>query len=285
MSIKEILKKYSSIEIDLLLSHILGKPKEFLFMSQRISLSANQLTRLDTMAQRRLKGEPIAYILGYKDFCGLRFKVNKDVLIPRPETEWLVERIMKYEVGIRNKGLRILDMGTGSGCIAVTLGKQFSINNFQFSITGADISSKSLKMARENARHHHTKIKFIQSDLFKNIDGKFDIIIANLPYVPAKMLRRHLLHKPSPFPPTNPFAGLAYEPAFALTDGGSSWQIYRRFFQQVGPHLNPKSLIYLEIDPAQKKELPQIIKKYLPNAEVKFYKDFRNLWRYVVIQV
>ncbi len=300
MTVKEVFKKYSSIEVDLLLSHILGKSKEFIFLRPQKKLSSYQVKKLSSLAKRREKGEPIAYILGYKDFLGLRFKVNKNVLIPRPETEELVQKAIKRlkDLKLKDSKVRILDVGTGSGCIAVSLANQLSAN-YPVRLYASDISLKALAVAKQNARKYGAKIKFIQSDLFERVEGRFDIIVANLPYVPAKMLRKHLLHRPTPPSSSNPFAGLAYEPVFALTDGGSSWHIYKRFFQQVGAHLNltpssdgvtlsndrVKSLIYLEIDPAQKKELPEIIKKYLPKANVKFYKDFNNFWRYVEISI
>src|SRR3989344_4348414 len=94
MTIKDVIKKHNKIEIELLFSHLLGKSKEFLYLFPAHELTRIQANRLTQMVRRREKGEPIAYILGYKDFMGLRFKVNRDVLIPRPETEWLVERVL-----------------------------------------------------------------------------------------------------------------------------------------------------------------------------------------------
>src|SRR5207245_2413791 len=114
-----------SIEIELLLSHILGKSKEFLFVRPQNKLTAGQSSALLKLISRRQKGEPVAYLLGYKDFAGLRFKVNKDVLIPRPESEWLVERVKRLEL----RGKKILDMGTGSGCIAISIAKKLRVES------------------------------------------------------------------------------------------------------------------------------------------------------------
>jgi release factor glutamine methyltransferase len=280
MNISSILKKYNKIEIELLLAHVLKKPKEFLYMESASQISASQLIRLQTLIKRRLNGEPIAYILGYKDFYGLRFKVNKNVLIPRSETEWIVENVVqaiglqkRQADGVHYKAtspINILDVGTGSGAIAISLAKEFKIKNLEFRITASDISSASLKVAKQNAKANKVKIKFIKSDLFKNISGKFDIIIANLPYVPKKVYKQKLNN-------------LKWEPKTALIDPVKDFNIYTKFFEQVASQLNPSASIYLEIDPLQKKLLPKIIKKYLPKADIKFHKDLNNLWRFVKI--
>jgi release factor glutamine methyltransferase len=291
MKIIEALKKYPDVETELLLSHILKTTKEFLFMNGEKELTRNQEAKLTLLISRRLKGEPVAYILGYKDFFGYRFKVNKHVLIPRPETEGLVElaldRIKNYELRIKNaKVLKILDVGTGSGCVAVSLAKILpgAIHASRFIIHASDISSKALKVAKENALRHKAKIKFIHSDLFKNISGQYDVVVANLPYVPMKMLRKHLLHR-GEFDAQDPFAGLKYEPKFALTDGTSIWLIYKRFFEEVRAHLYRGAVILLEIDPSARKFLTEYQKKYLPQAKVNFYRDSGRLWRYMEIKM
>jgi release factor glutamine methyltransferase len=286
MTIKEALKQFQAIEIDLLLSHILGKPKEFLFVNRGHRLSRKEANRLTQIVNRRMAGEPIAYILGYKDFAGLRFKVNKNVLIPRPESEWLVERVVEgYELRVTGSNIRILDLGTGSGCLAISVVAQLATRNSQPNnciITASDISPAALEVAKQNAKKYNAKIKFIKSDLFQNISGKFDIIIGNLPYVPMKMLNKFMLGKQK-FEAHDPFAGLKFEPISALTDGTLSFQIYRRFFEQVGGHVNKGGLILLEIDPSSKKFLIEYQQKNLPSGRLKFYKDYNGLLRYAEI--
>lgn len=308
MIIQEALKKYLSIEIDLLLSHVLGKPKEFLYLRGADELTRRQADELTRMVKRREKGEPVAYLLGYKDFCGLRFEVNKDVLIPRPETEGLVERVVqalallkKQAEGLRYKAgrqIKILDLGTGSGAIIISVYKGLRAKGLglSYEFVASDISAKALKVAKANdknlfpgsalisRRMSAGSIKFVHSDLFENIDGKFDVIVANLPYVPLKLLHRFIHHKQK-LAHDDPFQGLKYEPAFALTDGSSSWQIYRRFFEQVGAHLSPISIIYLETDPASRKFIERYQKKYLPARQIKFYKDLNHFWRYAEIKI
>ena len=267
----------------MLVSHVLGKPKEYLYINGKKSLSSHQAKSLSSLVARRKKGEPIAYILGYKDFCGLRFKVNKNVLIPRPESEELVHKVYQvckvYKV---SRPLKILDLGTGSGCIAISLSKK--LRSATFNLTASDISSTALLIAKQNAKKHHAKIKFIKSDLFKNIKGKFDVIVANLPYVPIKMLNKYMMSKQN-LAVDDPFAGLKFEPLSALTDGTLSFQIYRRFFEQVGGHINKGGLILLEIDPSSKKFLIEYQQKNLPSGRMKFYRDFNGLLRYAEIRV
>lgn len=259
MRVRGALKKYHFIEIELLLSQVLGKPKEFLFMHPEYNLTTKQINNLTKFIKRRQKGEPIAYILGFKDFCGLRFKVNKNVLIPRPETEWLVERIAKIE----KKGIRVLDLGTGSGCIAITLAQLHP----KWRIFASDISKKALEVAKVNAKKHQAQIKFIRSNLFNNIKARFDFIVANLPYVPAYDYKKLK-------------SGLKFEPKLALLERKG---LYQDFFSQIGGHLTSRAKIYLEIDPKTKPYIISYTKKYLPKAGVKFYRDLHKFWRYAEI--
>ncbi|MFI5205575.1 MAG: HemK/PrmC family methyltransferase, partial [Candidatus Paceibacterales bacterium] len=189
---------------------------------------------------------------------------------PRPETEEIVHKIYQVcKVFKVDRPIKILDLGTGSGCIAIALKKMAKST---FDITASDISPAALKVARQNAKKHRTKIKFTKSDLFKNIKGKFDLIVANLPYVPKKVYGLN-------------FDNLKYEPVSALTDGTKSFQIYRRFFEQIGGHLSFRPVILLEIDPSSREFVTEYQKKFLPSAEIKFYKDFNNFWRYAEIKI
>ncbi len=281
MTLRQALIKYEKVEIDLLLSEVLKKPREFLYLNPEKSLSADQLISLSALVKRRLKGEPIAYILGYKDFMGLRFKVNRYTLIPRPETEWVVERVVQA-IGLLNgqgnalhyKGtMRVLDVGTGSGCIAVSIAKQLhksQIINNKFQITASDISSQALKVAKQNAKAHKVFVQFVLSDLLDNVKGNFDIIIANLPYVPQTDYR--LLIK-----------DLKYEPKNAIFAKENGIVIIRKLLEQIADLKYQPVLVYLEFDPRQKALLSKLIKKTLPSYKVEFFKDLSNFWRYVEI--
>jgi release factor glutamine methyltransferase len=290
MTIKEALRRYNKIEIKLLLEHILKKPKEFLFMNPEVRISENRKIRLEQMVKRRQKGEPIAYILGYKDFYGLRFKVDKDVLIPRPETEILVEKTIERLKDLRlkdsNRALRILDVGTGSGCIAVCLGGCCAKIPFALckgnlcTVFASDISKKALKVAKENAKKHNVKVKFIHSDILacpvvnpssttgENIKMSFDIIIANLPYLPEKFIK-----------------DLKFEPKTALYAKEKGLFLIHELLSQIAKLEKKPKYIFLEFDPRQKNLLQKLIKRILPKAEAKFYRDLNNFWRVAEVRL
>ncbi len=276
MTISEALRAYTDIEADLLVSAILKKPKEFLYLSPHTKLTPAQTTRLERFARQRRAGKPIAYILGYKYFYGLKFKVNKHVLIPRPETEWLVEHAGLRVQGIGNrkskKAIRILDVGTGSGCIAISIAHAYTLHPtpYTLSVTASDISEQALMVAKQNARTHQVNIHFVQSDLFKNIRGTYDLITANLPYVPQGMYEL-LYHN------------LKFEPKVAITDGGEVWDVYRRFFSAVPKHLAPGGTVLMEMDDGAKPAMQRMIKALLPSYKVAFVKDLGGLWRFIAI--
>ncbi len=285
MSIREALRKYHDVEIELLLAYILKKPKEFLFMHPEMKLSSYQVKKLSSMAGRRQRGEPIAYILGYKDFYGLRFKVNRSVLIPRPETEWLIQQVQsaKFQMQSGKQKIRILDVGTGSGAIIVSLAKTLTPSNSpsdkgrdkhaneSYEFYASDVSKKALAAARENAKRHKVKIKFAQSDLLADIKERFDAIIANLPYVPREIYDLK-------------FKDLRFEPGLALVDPKKDFDIYERFLRQAPEHLRFGGAVYLEMDPKTKAFIAKWGKKYMPGARANFFKDFNGLWRYAIIR-
>lgn len=287
MTIAEILKQFPEIESDALLSHIIKQPKEFLYVHGDTKLTNKQLAEFIKLAKRRSSGVPLAYVIGYKYFYGLKFAVNRHVLIPRPESEWLVDKALKFIRANQSEGkkplsskreskklpknfnkrkLKVIDVGTGSGCIAISIAKHTK-NSVQTSAT--DISLKTLAVAQNNAKCHDVTIQFYHSDLLSGIRGKFDIIIANLPYVPVTdyiILRESLKH----------------EPMHALTDGTDNSTLIQKFAEQALKKLAPNGIILLEIDPSSKPIL-QKLKKKMPSASMKFAKDLRGLWRYCLI--
>jgi release factor glutamine methyltransferase len=254
----------------------------------------------------------VAYILGYKDFMGLRFKVNKDVLIPRPETEELVEQVIKsvkllgYPVkknspsllpfgklrtcfgqrGGKGGVIKILDVGTGSGCIAVAIAKQLQqvqISNIKYQIYASDVSQKALAVAKHNAKTHRVKIKFIHSDILQNIRMKLDVIVANLPYLPTKALAKEGGLKAWKNNTSTETVGLKFEPQQALFTKEHGLYYIRSLLEQIaGQKQQPKS-IFLEFDPRQKQELNRVIKKYLPDTRIEFFKDLFGRWRFCQI--
>jgi len=267
MIVGQALKKYSGFEIELLLAHVLKKPKEFLFLNPDYKLSSHQAKKLLGLVGRRAKGEPIAYILGYKDFMGLRFKVSKNVLIPRPETEWVVQEIVS-RVKAQKRQMKILDVGTGSGCIAISLARGLQI---QAQVYASDVSDKALAVARKNARALRARVRFIQSDLLTKVKFLPEILVANLPYGWRDWKNNSSAET----------LGLKFEPHKALFAKEGGLSEIRRLLEAVAKLTKPPKSVYLEFDPRQKKALSDLAKKNLPDYRQIFHKDYSNFWRYL----
>ena len=240
-------------------------------------LTAAQQVAYDQATQRRLQNEPIQYILGHTEFYGLRLKVTRAVLIPRPETELLVEAALARIA----PDARILDIGTGSGAIAIAL----AVHLPQASITAVDLSPEALAVARENARTHRVadRIAFLESDLLNAIAEVeqaershreavqhgtkcFDAIASNPPYVPST--DAETLH-----PQVRDF-----EPAQALYAGPDGLEIYRRLIPQAREHLAPNGLLALEIGYGQRDAIAALLAGW---REVEFLLDLQQIPRTV----
>lgn len=248
--------KLTSVGIDsarldslILLEHIQGVPRESLLARPEFELSNDDVVKLNVLLGRRQKFEPIAYLTGTRQFYGLDFDVDSSVLVPRPETEKLVEYIIK---SLKQK-TRVLDMGTGSGVIAISLKK----NRDDLEVSASEISDSALKVARLNASKHNVFIGFIKSDLFEQIRAQkqYDCIAANLPYVSLDKLSEQ--------------SELKHEPAIALfSDEGDGLNIYRKFFRQVAEYLVPETgFVVIEHDPAQFDSLVKIAKEIKMTAK------------------
>jgi release factor glutamine methyltransferase len=227
-------------------------------------ISFKQQNTIENAVIRRTRFEPIQYILGETEFYGLKIKVDNSVLIPRPETEYLVEKIIK-ENEIPNC---ILEIGTGSGCIAIALKKHFSNSN----ITATDISELALKIANKNAENNSMQIKFQQSDLFENISGKFDIIVSNPPYI-TKDEYDNL-----------PEEILNFEPEKALLAEDKGLFFYKKILSQAKEFLKKNGKIYFEIGHEQGQKVKEIALDAGFN-EIEIVKDLNGFDRIVRIEV
>ncbi|MFC1598954.1 peptide chain release factor N(5)-glutamine methyltransferase [Patescibacteria group bacterium] len=272
MTIKEIIIKYSAnligksaspiLDIELLLAKTINQAKEYLYKNPDKKLTTKQLKFFLNLVERRSKGEPIAYILGYQEFFNLKLKVNKNVLIPRPETELLVEQVLEFTK--TNKIKSIADIGTGSGAIIIALAK-----NLKAEFYGSDISSQALALAKENAKTHKVKIKFYKGNLLEPLKSdQLDIIVANLPYLTTKELN-------------NP--SIQHEPKLALAGGKDGLNIFIEFFQHLKQYNQRPKLILLEIGYKQAQSLKNISKIYLPKYKYKVKKDLCGLDRIAII--
>jgi release factor glutamine methyltransferase len=288
-TIKEILTKYhqklDSLDLELLIANSIKKPREFVLAHPEYEISKlkiENLIRRGGKISRRKRGEPLAYIFGQKEFFGLDFKVNKAVLVPRPETEMLVEEVLK----LQPKNKTIIDVGTGSGNIIISLAK-FWTRNVQdrrhfVSFYATDISTKALVAAKQNARLHKVdkKIKFLRGNLLepfmkhleksklKSIDL---IILANLPYLSKKIYDATAVDVRK------------YEPKEALFSKNDGLAHYEKILKQI-KRIQPAcrmlhTICYFEISPEQKTKLQKIIRLNLPKAEVSFLRDLAGKWR------
>lgn len=210
------------------------------------------------------KGYPIQYLIGYVDFYGFNIKVNKNVLIPRPETEFLVEKVINFTKKFKFGSPTILDLCTGSASIAVALKK-----NIKSKVYASDISKKALKVAKENSISNNVEITFIKSNLFKNIKNiKFDIIVSNPPYVSTKEKLSSEVLK---------------EPHKALFSGKNGLRHITKILKDAKNYMKDKSFLALEINSFSEKEIKKIIKKYYKNIEYSFEKDLTGKTRYLFI--
>jgi release factor glutamine methyltransferase len=229
-------------------------------------LNENQLAKLREFVKRRVKHEPLQYILGEAPFCGFMFKCDKRALIPRPETELLVQEAINYLSGINKNTPKILEIGTGSGCIAIALSKSFPDS----SIIATDIHEDTLALAGENAKLFNAEnITFIKSDFLTDLpEDVYDIVISNPPYIPqSKMaiLSNEILD---------------FEPHNALTDFDEGLKFYHKFAEVFDTIVN-KGTLFLEIDGRNTSEIISIFPENKFQTEV--IKDLSNLDRIIKI--
>lgn len=242
-TIKDIIEQSGIVkqEVVLLIAHVLRKPKEYVIAHDDSQLTNRQVRKINKLIQRRQNNEPIAYLIGEKEFYGRNFRVNKSVLIPRPETETIIDVIKR----IAKENDTVIDIGTGSGCIAITL----KLENPNLNVTASDISKKALKTAKENAENLNADVKFVKSDLLKNVRNytKYDIITANLPYVDEKWKTGE---------------EIKFEPKTALFADGNGLEIVKQLVEQAKDYIKPGGFLVLELDPCQHKEIVKFAENF-----------------------
>ncbi len=256
------------LDAEVLLIHTIKKSKEYIFTNPEKKLSATQVQKYKSLIKRRVKFEPVAYLTGEKEFYGLNFIVNKNVLIPRPETELLVENIINY-VGQRK--ITLIDVGTGSGAIAITLKTALPKTR----IIATDISTTALAIAKKNADLHKADIEFIKTNLIDKINTKIDVIAANLPYVPdAEKEIKNIYSAP-----------LKFEPTEALYGGKYGLDVYEKLFQQINKLAWKPKIIFCEIGATYINKTKQLTSKYFPQAKIEIKKDLCGKDRLLIIRL
>jgi len=269
------------LTIELLLGHLLKKKRMQLYLEFERDLDEKTLALLREMVKRRVAGEPLQYITGETEFCGLKFVVDKRVLIPRPETELLVEKVVermktedrrqKTEDGERKEVFKIVDVGTGSGCIAISLAKKVP----GVEITAIDASAEALEVARGNAKLHEVEknVRFLKSDLLDELGSSFvaDVIVSNPPYIADGELAKL------------PKEVRDFEPVRALAAGEDGLKVIHRLVTTARRLLSPSGFMALEIGAGQRPAVEGIFVQQGYEV-VEVVKDLQGHERVIVAQ-
>lgn len=275
--IKDIFKKFKDldqIDLEIFLAEILHKDRPFIFAHTEQKLSLWQYLKLNYFIYQRKQGFSVAAIIQHKEFYGLDFYVNKDTLIPRPDTEIMIDKAIAAIKELKPEAL-LIDIGTGSGCIPISILKNLPKPTQAFAI---DISKKALKVARRNAKTHGLNINFLRGNLLEPVIKKIPlkiknvIITANLPYLTEKQFQTE--------------QSIWREPKIALVAKNNGLALYEELFKQIKLIQNNYNLIiFLEIDPSQTEAISKIIKQDFPKASFDIKKDLSGLDRLVKINL
>lgn len=266
------------LDVKVLLSASLDKDSVFLLTHPENLLTNREYSKFRRLIRRRKALEPIAYILGHKEFYGYDFRVNKKVLVPRPETEFLVDKSLEIiKNNINGKKATVLDMGTGSGCVIVSIAKTlfdtgYPMANIKF--YASDSSKSALVIARKNAKNLYMNkyIRFFYSNLFlnKRLPKKYDLIAANLPYVPMSSKKRKKLP-------------IDFEPRDAIFAKNKGREIVFRFLDSFRTQISARYLL-LELDPRNIESIRKYTKNIFDNAQIEIKKDLAGKARYLFIE-
>lgn len=257
----------SRLGAELLLAHVLACKRIELYLQFERILTQGELADYRSFIQRRIKREPVQYILGETEFMGLPFKVSPAVLIPRPDTELLVDCAIEYLRENNFQQPRILDIGTGSGCIAIALAKFFPDST----MWALEKNSAALEMARENARLNKTDIQFVESDFWgsgSKLNTKFNLVVTNPPYISDtdwEGLQPEVLH---------------FEPASALRGGADGLDFYRRSIPLIGNMLEENSAVLFETGYNQAQKVAGMLEK--ADFATTIRKDYQQIERVVI---
>ena len=276
MNIEEILKKEinnlkqnnienSTLKAKILLANILNVKKEYLLIHSEEEIKQEDKIKYENCIKELIKGKPLQYITNKQEFMGLDFYVDENVLIPQPDTEILVEKAI--EIAETTQKNKILDMCTGSGCIAISLAKK--INNTQ--IIAVDISNNALNVANKNAINNNVenKIKFINSDMFNNIEEKFDIIVSNPPYIETETINKLEIE-------------VQNEPHLALDGGIDGLKFYKTIANNAFKYLNENGYLLLEIGYNQQNSVTQLLQDIGKYKDIETVKDLGGNYRIVI---
>ena len=244
-----------------LLMYILDESPQLFSNSLSEQMSKENEDKYFSLIEKHIKEDvPLSHLVGFEYFYDRKYKVTKDVLSPRMETEELIYKVIEYVKASNKNKFKILDLCTGSGIIAITLKKELS--QFSIDVVASDISEEAIEVAKENAQSHDATIKFIKSDIFNNIDNKFDIIVSNPPYIDRKdevTMQDNVLK---------------YDPHLALFAEEEGMYFYRKIIEQANDYLNENGVMFFEIGYDQKDKIIKLADMNGFSAEV--YRDING---------
>jgi len=257
-----------ALDAQTLLAGIMRRPRSWLLAHPEAHLTPRQHRRLNRACTMLAQGIPLPYVLGRWEFYGRKFAISPAVLIPRPETETLVELALAW-LRAHPGRRRTADIGTGSGIIAVTLAAEIP----DLTCTATDISEAALGIAALNASAHKVaeRIRFVHTDLLEGVPETFDLIAANLPYIPSKRLASLEVAR--------------REPRIALDGGADGLALIRRLLTQAQSRLRAGGVIMLEIDDSHAQTAPETARSLFPNAEIQIHRDLANRPRVLAVQL
>ncbi|MDA9679360.1 peptide chain release factor N(5)-glutamine methyltransferase [Candidatus Pelagibacter sp.] len=245
------------LDSEILLSNSIKRDKKHIILNPKEILNSKQLVKFKSLIERRKKGEPIAYLINKKEFWKYEFFVNQDVLIPRPDSELIIEQILK--IYSKDDQLQVLDIGTGSGCILLSIVKERS----NFYGTGIDISKKSINVSKFNAKQLNltNRVKFFHSSIDNFNNGKYDMIVSNPPYIEQSSLK--YLEKDV----------VNFEPKLALSGGSDGFSKIRKVINKASILIKKNGKFILEIGFNQKNKVIKILKEegFYVNKAIKDY--------------
>lgn len=297
-TIQELLssaKDMARIDAEILIAHVIKKSREFVVAHSETNIEHDDVEKIQELFKRRAAGEPLAYLTGHKEFYGLDFEVNKHTLIPRPETEQMVKLALDK---IRDGKTFVIDVGTGSGCIPISIGKEMrnkkSARNATHSVAGgleivaSDVSRGALEVAQRNAQKYNVNITFLHGNLldpipFEDLNVENVIVTANLPYLTEDQFKDE---------PT-----IQHEPKSALVAEDNGLALYKELLEQIKTLISPRPelrtkadfqfpiSLFMEIDPTQSQPLSTYIKTLFPNPIINIHKDFAGHDRIVELSL
>lgn len=258
------------LEAEILLRHVLRIDRATMFMDLDSDVSEENANNIASLVKRRIQREPLAYITGVKEFYGLSFVVSEHVLIPRPETELLVDTAITQSKLLAKNEISIVDVGTGSGAIAVSLAVNIPTSN----IVAVDISKRALNIADENRRTHgmYSRVKLRRGNLLEPVTENIDILVSNPPYIrrgSIKFLQEEVLK----------------EPRLALDGGDNGLVLIEELLSQATKKMGSGGVIIFEIDSDQGSDAIELSKCYFPLSQITVLKDYNNDQRAILIEL